>query len=136
MKTKAGMTLALIVGAIAGASATSVLHAQSKAPVYLVSEITVSNAAAYGKEYSPKVQASVAKHGGKIIALGGSGGGGAQTLKGLQGDPPQRAALQEWPSMEALNAWWNSEDYKEARAIGDKYAKFRIYTVDGANLTK
>jgi uncharacterized protein (DUF1330 family) len=121
---------------VLGAAAVTALHAQSKPPVYLVSEIDVTNPQAYGKEYSPKVQASVKAGGGRIIALGGGGGGGAHGLTTLQGSGPKRVAIQEWPSMDALNAWWNGADYKAARKIGDKYAKFRIYVVDGANLSR
>ncbi|HEY3656381.1 MAG TPA: DUF1330 domain-containing protein [Steroidobacteraceae bacterium] len=126
--------MGMIAGTFIGAAAVTALHAQTKSPVYLVSEITVTNADAYGKEYSPKVQPTIKAHGGRIIALGGTGGGGAGTVTSLQGDPPPRVAIQQWESMEALQKWWDSADYKAARAIGDKYAKFRIYTVTGANL--
>jgi hypothetical protein len=30
-----------------------------------------------------------------------------------------------------MQAWFNSPENKQLRAIGDKYAKFRIYAVEG-----
>jgi len=134
MKPFFGVGMGMIAGAVLGAAAVTALQAQTKGPVYLVSEITVSNPEAYAKEYAPKVQATIKAAGGRVIALGGSGGAQAGTVTGLQGDPPQRVAIQQWESADALKAWWNSADYKAARAIGDKYAKFRIFTVDGVQL--
>jgi uncharacterized protein (DUF1330 family) len=50
----------------------------------------------------------------------------------LEGDPPKsRVAIQVWDSLEQAQAWRNSADYKAARMIGDKYAKFRAFTVEG-----
>jgi heme-degrading monooxygenase HmoA len=37
-----------------------------------------------------------------------------------------------WDSMERLQAWFNSPDYRAARKIGDKYAKFRTFAIQGA----
>jgi len=31
-----------------------------------------------------------------------------------------------------MNAWRNGADYKEARKIGDKYATYRSFAVEGA----
>jgi uncharacterized protein (DUF1330 family) len=36
-----------------------------------------------------------------------------------------------WDSLEQIQAWYNSPEYKEARKIGEKYAKFRSFAVDG-----
>ena len=51
-------------------SATTVngLHAQAKTPLYLVSEIDVTNPEAYGKEYAPKSQALIKAAGGRFVA--------------------------------------------------------------------
>jgi heme-degrading monooxygenase HmoA len=39
--------------------------------------------------------------------------------------------IQAWDSLEKAQAWRNSAEYKELRKIGDKYAKFRAYAVEG-----
>lgn len=123
--------LCALAGIAIGGLAVQGLHAQAKPPVYFVAEITVTNPQAYGKEYAPKAQASIKAAGGKIIALGGAGGAGAQSVKGFDGTPPKRVAIQVWDSMEKLEAWYNSADYQELRKTGIKYAKFRSYAVEG-----
>ena len=50
----------------------------------------------------------------------------------LEGDPPKmRVTIQVWDSMEKMKAAYESAEYKEARKIGDKYAKFRAFAVEG-----
>ncbi|AMN44192.1 DUF1330 domain-containing protein [Rhodoplanes sp. Z2-YC6860] len=131
MKSYLGFGIALLAGAALGASGISALRAQNKAPVYLVTEISVSNPDAYGKEYAPKAQASIKAAGGKQIAIGGAGGAGASKVIAVEGDPPKRAVIQIWDSLEKMQAWRNGADYKEARKIGDKYATFRSYVIEG-----
>jgi len=123
--------LCTLAGIAIGALAVQGLHAQAKPPVYFVAEITVTNPQAYGKEYAPKAQASIKAAGGKIIALGGAGGAGAQSVTAFDGAPPKRVAIQVWDSMEKLKAWYNSADYQQARKIGKKYATFRSFAVEG-----
>jgi hypothetical protein len=38
--------------------------------------------------------------------------------------------VQLWDSMEQYQAYRNSPGFKEIRQVGDKYAKFRTFTVD------
>src|ERR1700719_4155473 len=59
VKTNYKVAIALVAGAAIGGAAIQGLHAQAKPPVYVVSEITVTNPEAYGKEYAPKAQASI-----------------------------------------------------------------------------
>ncbi|MGB6536076.1 MAG: DUF1330 domain-containing protein [Xanthobacteraceae bacterium] len=131
MKRVLTPALCTLAGMAIGGLAVQGLHAQAKPPVYFVAEITVSNPQAYGKEYAPKAQASIKAAGGKIIALGGAGGAGAQSVKGFDGNPPKRVAIQVWDSMDKLAAWYNSPGYQELRKIGAKYATFRSFAVEG-----
>jgi len=117
--------LAALAGFGIGAATIDQLHAQAKPPVFYVSEIDMKNADAYQKEYAPKAQATIKKHGGKILAAG-------QNITAIEGAPPKsRIAIQQWESVEKIKAWRNSPEYKEARKIGDKYATFRSYAVVG-----
>lgn len=131
MKQYFGLGLAALAGAVLGAAAVSGLHAQGKTPVYLVTEIDVSNPEAYGKEFAPKAQATIKAAGGKLVAIGGSGGGGAKGVAAIAGTAPKRAVIQQWESLDALKAWYNSADYQAALKIGEKYATFRRYAIDG-----
>ncbi len=44
------------------------LHAQSKPPVYAISEVQITNEEGYFKEYAPKVREAIKAGGGRIIA--------------------------------------------------------------------
>jgi uncharacterized protein (DUF1330 family) len=129
MKTHYTVTLAMVAGFGLGAVAVQGLHAQAKAPVYYVAEIDVTNPDAYAKEYAPKAQALIKAAGGRILAVGGTAGGAKVTA--LDGEAPKRAVVQVWDSMEKIQAWRSNPEYKELRKVGDKYAKFRSYTVEG-----
>jgi len=128
--TRYTVALSMIAGAALGGAAIQGLHAQAKAPVYYVAEIDVTNPDAYAKEYAPKAQALIKAAGGKILAVGGAAGGAKVT--GFDGEPPKRAVIQVWDSMEKIQAWRNNPEYKNLRKdIGEKYAKFRSYTIEG-----
>src|SRR5438067_583292 len=52
MKTWYTVVLSMIAGAALGSAAIQALHAQAKPPVYLVTEIDVTNPDAYAKEFA------------------------------------------------------------------------------------
>jgi uncharacterized protein (DUF1330 family) len=125
MKTRYPVTFAMLAGFGLGAVAVQGLHAQAKPPIYYVAEIDVTNIDAYTKEYAPVAQATIKAAGGRLLAAG-------QDVTSIEGAPPtKRVAIQVWDSMEKVHAWRNSAEYKKAREVGDKYAKFRAYTVEG-----
>ena len=124
MRTHHTVALAMLTGMAVGAIAVQGLHAQAKPPVYTVSEIQITDVDTYLKEFAPVAQASIKAAGGKFLA-GGPG-------KALEGAPPAtRITIQSWDSVEQAVAWRTGADYKKAREIGDKYAKFRVYAVEG-----
>jgi len=125
MKTRYTVTLAMLAGFGLGAVAVQGLHAQAKPPIYYVAEIDVTNIDAYTKEYAPLAQASIKAAGGRLLAAG-------QNVTAIEGAPPtKRVAIQVWDSMDKIQAWRNSAEYKKAREIGNKFAKFRAFTVEG-----
>jgi len=125
MRTRYMVTLAVVAGFGLGAVTVHGLHAQTKPPVYYIAEIDVTNVDAYTKEYAPKAQALIKASGGRLLAAG-------QNVTAIEGAPPKpRVAVQVWDSLEKIQAWRNSAEYKEIRKIGDKYAKFRAFAVEG-----
>jgi uncharacterized protein (DUF1330 family) len=117
--------LALLAGAAIGAVAVQGLHAQTKAPVYVVTETDISDLDAFQKEYLPVVQPTIKAAGGRRVAAG-------QNIVVLDGPSPgTRVAINEFDSLEAVQAWRASADFKAARKIGEKYAKFRAFAVEG-----
>ena len=125
MKTRSIAALAWLAGAAIGAVAAQGLHAQTKAPVYVVTETDISDLDAFQKEYLPVVQPTIKAAGGRRVAAG-------QNIVVLEGPSPgTRVAINEFDSLEAVQAWRASADFKAARKIGDKYAKFRAFAVEG-----
>jgi uncharacterized protein (DUF1330 family) len=125
MRTYAMPGLAMIAGFGLGAATVHALHAQTNPPLYQVTEIDVTDLDGYLKEYAPKAQASANAYGGRILAAG-------QEVAAIEGAPPKRrVVLAQWDSLDQLQAWRNSAEYKQNRLIGDRYATFRSFAVEG-----
>lgn len=130
MRSNYKIAVAVTAGVAIGALAVQGLHAQAKPPVYFVAEIDVTNPDAYAKEYAPKAQAIIKAAGGRFLAIGGSAAT-TGTVTAFDGDAPKRVVVQVWDSMEKIRAWRANPEYVELRKVGEKYAKFRSFAVDG-----
>jgi uncharacterized protein (DUF1330 family) len=131
MKSSYKIALALFAGAALGGLTIEALHAQAKAPVYFVAEIDVSNPDAYANEYASKAQAIIKAAGGRFLAIGGAAATSGGKVTAFDGDAPKRVVVQVWDSMDKIKAWRANPEYVELRKIGEKYAKFRSFAVDG-----
>jgi uncharacterized protein (DUF1330 family) len=117
--------LALVAGIGIGAAAVQTIHAQSKPHAFVIADINVINQDGYTKEFLQPVTKSILDNGGKFLARGG------KTLA-IEGEPPKnRVVINEFESLDRVQAWNNSAAYKEAFAIGKKYATFHVYAVEG-----
>ena len=127
MQTRYTVALSILAGVALGAAAVQALHAQAKPIAYVVAEIDVTNPEPYEKEYVPIAAKAVTDGGGKYLVRGGE-------TAAMYGEPPKpRIAVMAFESMEKAQAAFNSSAYKEAKKVGDKYAKFRIYAVEGVS---
>jgi uncharacterized protein (DUF1330 family) len=125
MKTRSAAALALMAGFAIGAVAVQGLHAAGSAPAYVVTEVGISDLDAYQKEYVPLAQASIKASGGRLVAAG-------QNIVVYEGPSPgTRVAINRFDNLDAVQAWRNSDQFKEARKVGDKYAKFRAFAIEG-----
>ena len=125
MKTNYKVAIALVAGAAIGAAAIQGLHAQAKPPAYVVAEIDVTNQDGFLKEFAPKAQKALSESGNKALARGGK-------VVAIEGTPPKsRIVINSFPNLDAAVTAYNSPAYKEARTIGNKYATFRLYAVEG-----
>lgn len=130
MGPRIALALAMLAGMGAGASAVRALHAQAKPPVYFIGEIDVMNPEGYANEYLPKAREIIKAHGGQLVAAGGAAGTGNQVIP-IDGEPPKRVVIYRYPSVDAVHAWRNDPTYEEVRKIGEKYAKYRTFAVEG-----
>ncbi len=91
---------------------------------YVIAEVEVTDAEMY-KSYQALTPASVARHGGRFIVRGGP------TLA-LEGEAPRRVVVVAFDSLEAARRWYDSSDYREARAVREKAARTRLFIIEGA----
>ena len=124
MNQRVALGLAILAGFGLGAVAIQSLHAQAKPPVYYIGENDLTNPDGYAKEYLPHARELIIAAGGRYVAAG--------KATALDGAPPAtRIVVLAFDNMEKLQAWRNSAEWKEHRKIGEKYAKFRAYAIDG-----
>lgn len=124
--TKLSFLITVALGFGIGLGTAQVLRAQSKLPAYVISEIVLTNPDAYNKEYVPLANKALATSGQKRLASGG------RTVS-LAGDPPaQRVVISMFESLEQAQKAYTSPEYLEARKVGDKYGKLRIFAVEAS----
>jgi len=117
--------LAFLIGLGIGAVAIQSLHAQAKPPAYVVAEIDVMNQEGYAKEYLSPSSKALLDNGAKYLARG-------SRTASIKGEPPKRIVLLTFENFEKAQAAFNSPAFQAAAQVGEKYAKFRIYAVEGA----
>ena len=118
--------LGIAGGFAAGAGLVQTLNAQAAPPAYVISEIEVTNAEAYAKEYVPLANKALADSGQKRLASGG------KTIAIAGAAPAPRIVVSMFDNLEKAKAAYSSPAYIEARKIGDQYGKLRIFAVEGA----
>lgn len=125
MKTSYIIASSVLAGIAIGAAAIQGLHAQAKPPAYVIAEIDVANMEGYSKEYLGPSSKALLERGAKYLARG-------SRTASIKGEPPKRIVLLTFETFEQAQAAFASAAFREAAAIGEKYAKFRIYAVEGA----
>jgi uncharacterized protein (DUF1330 family) len=118
------LAFATLIGAALGGGAIQMLHAQTKPPAYLISDITITNEANY-KEWADRIVPTFAQFGAKFLVRGG------QTIAIGADEPPKRTTLIVFDSLDKAKAWNESDAVKPARSLPDRGAKIRSWVVEG-----
>lgn len=118
---------AMGAGCVLGAVAVQGLHAQGKPPAYLITEVTVKDQDAFMKEFAIPNMKPIQEAGAKFLARGSA----PVALVGAA--PAPRVTVIQFDNMDKAQAWWNSPANKDMQAIGDKYATFHTYLVEGTS---
>ncbi len=72
-------------------------------------------------EYSKRAPALIEKYGGRYRCMRGA-------VEQLEGEPDNRKiVVSEWPSMEAAQTFWNSDEYQELKAVREGAAEIDVY---------
>jgi len=121
----------MLMGTALGALGSEALHSEAVPPAYLIGQIDVSDPDGYAKEYLPKAREIIKAHDGKLVAAAGAAATGSQVVA-VDGNPPKRVVVYVYPSMEALRAWRSDPAYVQVRAVGEKYATYHTFAVEGS----
>lgn len=93
-------------------------------PAYLISDVTVKDAAAF-QAYRSHAVISIEQHGGRYLVRGGS-------IDALEGSwMPTTIIIVEFPDIERAQAWYRSPEYAAAFAFRDDALSRNLVLVDG-----
>lgn len=93
-------------------------------PAYMIVDVEVTDPQQYEK-YKALAPAAIAKYGGRYLVRGGA----HTTLEGAW--RPNRLVLLEFPDVEAAKRFYDSPEYREARALRANAAKGHFVVVEG-----
>lgn len=126
MNTPSLIALSIAAGVALGAGLVEMLQAQSRPPAYVVGEINITDPESFAKEFSPLARKALAEAPGyRPLVLGGK-------TVAIEGPAPTtRVIINVFDNLDAAVQAYNSPDFKAAKKIGDKYATFHTYAVEG-----
>ena len=92
---------------------------------YVIGDVEVHDPEAY-EEYRRQVPATLEAYGGRFLVRGGK-------HETLEGDwRPKRLVVLEFDSPEQARAWWESEEYREPKALRQRLSTGSLILVEGA----
>jgi uncharacterized protein (DUF1330 family) len=124
MKANYKLALTLLAGIGLGGAIIEGVHAQMKAPTYVVVAIRkITDAEGY-KEVMAKAPAAAQGAGGEFVIR-------IDKITSLDGTPPARFVLLKFDSPDQAMAWHNSAAQKEVDAIRAKTTDSLAFIVEG-----
>jgi uncharacterized protein (DUF1330 family) len=93
-------------------------------PAYAIVDVTTTDPKLMD-EYRKLVPATLTKYGGRFIVRGGA-------HETVEGDwKPNRLVMLEFPSMEQAKRWYDSEEYREPKAMRLRAGRANFVFVEG-----
>lgn len=125
MKTSTIVTLSVIGGLGLGGLTVHGLHAQAKAPAYVIVQLGEVRDSSVQQELGSKMAAVTLAHGGKYLARG-------RNVTPLEGKPaPQSVVIIAFENVEKAVAYRNSGAYRELMPLREKFASDHSWIVEG-----
>ena len=126
MKPTWVIAFSIIAGMALGGGLVEALYAHGKPQAYVVGEINVTDPEGFAKDFSPLARKALAEAPGyRALVLGGK----AVAIEGPV--PKTRVVINVFDNLDAAVQAYNSPGFKAAKKIGDKYATFRTFAVEG-----
>jgi uncharacterized protein (DUF1330 family) len=93
-------------------------------PAYVIVDLTVTDLPTI-EEYRKRVPATLTPYGGRFLVRGGA----HQTVEGDW--KPNRLVILEFPTMDQAKRWYDSEAYREPRAMRLRAGRANMVMVEG-----
>lgn len=94
-------------------------------PAYIIAEVATVTDPATMEEYRKQVPATLARYGGRFLVRGGA-------HETIEGDwKLNRLVVLEFPSMEQAKRWYDSEEYREPKAMRLRAGRTNLVMVEG-----
>ncbi len=138
MNQHLALSVAVLAGAVMGGVAVGGLNAQTPSPgaqsaqsqstsqrprYFVITEQEITDQQRYSSEYAPKVTKTILDHQGRFVVRN-------DQITHLAGDPaPKRIVILGFDTMDQIQRWQNSADYKELRSIRDQVMKLKQFAV-------
>jgi len=127
MNTHRSTIAALLSAALALPLTTLHVRAQPAAvvstPAYYIAEFEVNNAEGI-RPYSAAVESTFMPFGGRYVVRGGK-------VSSLEGVPAKRVIMIAFPSIEQVQAWYDSAAYRAILPIRHNSANSRVFIMEG-----
>ena len=94
-------------------------------PAYLIADETVTNDEAF-EEYKKRVLPLIERYGGRFLSRGAE----VRVLEAGRDWAPDRMVIIEFPTMSALEDWYNCADYAPVRDIRRRAAMSTLVVMD------
>jgi len=91
---------------------------------YFIVDVDITDAAGF-EEYRKVVPATMEKYGGKFLVRGGK----FEVFEGRWS--PKRLVILEFPSLDQAKRWYDSEEYRQPRALRFRTARSNMILVEG-----
>jgi uncharacterized protein (DUF1330 family) len=128
---RSASTTALVgtLGVLAGAAAMGILRAQgasAAAPAYAIGNAEAVTDSAMLAKYGAAIGKTISDFGGHIIV------GGAMAVR-LDSSPLPKGVfvIVQFPSMQALQNWWNSPEYVAIRPYRERSTVSHLFALQG-----
>ena len=93
---------------------------------YVIVDLTVTDLPLM-EEYRKRVPATLTPYGGRFLVRGGA-------HETVEGDwKPNRVVVLEFPSMEQAKRWYDSEEYREPKAMRLRAGRANMIMVEGVS---
>ena len=99
-------------------------------PSYMIILAKIHDRTHFLHNYVQATAPLVAAYGGRYVMRSP----GAHCLEGSFGDDVS-VAISEWPNREAIDAFWNSPEYQQAKTLRKDIADCQIYVIDAPKFT-